>query len=109
MDLASGTHFIGRFPPEGQSRYPLSLEEVLGKEQTLRNQLAWRVIASYKDDYRGKIVSVLMPRTRLETSPGMGGGNFEQTFTWTERDMTCEIEDKPWPGYLQLLDIGLGR
>jgi RHS repeat-associated protein len=109
MDLASGTHLIGRFPPEGQGRNPLSLEEVITVNPALKSQLAWWVLATHTDPSRGRIVSILRPRTRDLTGPGMGGGNFEQTFVWTERNVACDVSDKPWPAYLALLEIGAGH
>jgi hypothetical protein len=106
-DLASGTHFIGRFPPTGQGENPLTLEEVIDKDPKVGDQAAWWVINTYKDKVggRGGIVAILRPVARDFTGPGMGGGIYEQTFTWSEKDINCEIKFLPWPIYLPLLDI----
>ena len=68
-DLASGTHFIGRFPPNGQGSNPLTLEEVMSKDPKVANQPAFWVINTYKDQYRGKIVAILRPVARDFTGP----------------------------------------
>lgn len=36
----------------------------------------------------------------------MGGGNFDQTYIWTEADVQCEMENMPWPIYLDYLNVG---
>lgn len=104
-DLASGTHFVGRFPLDGQGDNPLTLEEVIDNNSEIGNQPAWWVINTHNDDYRGEIVAILRPVARDFTGPGIGGGNYEQTFMWSEKDINCEIRFLPWPIYLQLLDI----
>jgi hypothetical protein len=101
-DLASGTHFIGRFPPPGQERTPYSLQDYIRENPNEANQSAAWIINRHPE-----IVSILKPLRRSQTGPGMGGGNFEQTFTWTERDIGCWAE-LPWPIYIYYpgLDIG---
>ena len=107
MDLASGTHLVGRFPPEGQRENPLSIEEVVSKNPSMRDLPAWWLIATYSDPHRGNIVSVLRPVSRALTPTGFGGGIFEQTFLWSEKDISCQIQSISWPTYLPLLDIGM--
>jgi hypothetical protein len=99
-DLASGTHFIGRFPPEGQAETPYSLEDYVRDHP---DQAGWS--AGWLINTHSEIVSILSPRVRSETLGGMGGGNYDQTFVWSERYLGCEMQNRPWPVYLQLLDV----
>ncbi len=97
-DLASGTHFLKRFPPDDQRTNPLSLERVIEEYPILGDHLAVEVLRN--ED----IVSVLKPQRRDETPNGMGGGNLDQTFTWTEKNL-CGLY-LVWPQYLRFLEIG---
>jgi hypothetical protein len=99
-DLASGTHFIGRFPPPGEELFPLSLEKyILQHPDQGASNAAW-IIAN-----NASIVSILSPRDRSETNSGLGGGNFQQSFYWTENNIDCWLK-LPWPIYLKFLEIG---
>jgi RHS repeat-associated protein len=104
-DLASGTHFPLRYPPEGEGTTPLSLEKVIRENPSLANNEAWYVIINYRDSAGRPIVSILPPLSRSQTPNGMGGGIMRQVFTWTENDLSCEIQKLPWPIYLPLLNI----
>jgi len=96
-DLASGTHFLGRFPPWEQRENPLSLEQVIDEDSSLENQPAVWVLRNTV------IVSVLKAQRRTETASGMGGGNLWQTFVWTEKNL-CDLY-LIWPQYLDFLEI----
>ncbi len=105
-DLASGTHFPGVFPPEGEGAFPLSLEKVIREgPPELAHMQAWDLILNYRDPEGRRIVSVLPPLTRSQTMGGMGGGAMSEVFTWTEANLSCEIQKLPWPFYLPLLNI----
>jgi RHS repeat-associated protein len=99
-DLASGTHFIGRFPPEGQEENPLSLEKFIAGNSVLQNQSAASVLSDES------IVSVLKPQRRDETTNGMGGGNLYQTYSWTEDNLQFCNTFLLWPFYLDQINIG---
>jgi hypothetical protein len=96
-DRASGTHIPLRFPDDG---YTLSLEELVREKPLLADAFLLEVIHSGKYP----IISILEAKSRAETSTGEGGGNFLQTFTWTERDLDL-TELPPWPSYLDEIDI----
>jgi hypothetical protein len=104
-DLASGTHFPGHFPPEGEGEFPLTLEKVIRERPELAFVPAWYVIDRYRDNEGRGIVAALQPLSRSQTLGGMGGGTMRQVFTWTEADISCEIQNLPWPAYLPLLHI----
>lgn len=99
-DLASGTHLPLRFPDAG---YTQSLETLLAQEPQLEDAFLLEVVQSN----RYPIISILEAKTREETRDAVaeGGGNFEQTFTWTEPYLAEFEALPPWPGYLQQLDI----
>jgi len=101
-DMASGTHFVGRFPPEGQEDFPLTLERFIQSNPDKANSNALQLIMSNKE-----IVAILSPQDRTGTIPGMGGGNFRQTFTWTEDNVGCYIH-LPWPTYLMYPGLNIG-
>jgi hypothetical protein len=96
-DRSSGTHIPLRFPERG---YTLSLEELVREKPSLADAFLMEVISSGKYP----IISILVAKDRAETAPGEGGGNFTQTFTWTERDLRLS-ELPPWPTYLDQIDI----
>jgi hypothetical protein len=96
-DRSSGTHIPLRFPEGG---YTLSLEELVRQKPTLANAFMLEVIHSGKFP----IVSILEAKSRSDMLPGEGGGNFTQTFTWTEQDLNL-TELPPWPTYLDQIDI----
>jgi hypothetical protein len=96
--LASGTHFLKRFPPDDQKTNPLSLEQVIDEYPALGYSEAMEVLRNEN------IVSVLKPQRRDQTTNGMGGGNLYQTFTWTEKNL-CGLY-LVWPQYLRFLEIG---
>ncbi len=104
-DMASGTHFPFRFPPKGEDEFPLSLEQVVQARHDLANRLASDLIMNYRDVDGRRIISVLRPLTRHQTMGGIGGGLMSQFFTWTESNLSCEIQQLPWPVYLPLLHI----
>ncbi len=103
-DLASGTHIPGRWPPESQKGNPLSLEQVIKENQTLRFMPAMIIIATFHDKDGNQIVSLLEPRSRFRTG-GSGGGIMRQTFIWTERYLDCGLENHPWPKVLDIIDV----
>jgi RHS repeat-associated protein len=103
-DLASATHIPGLFPPESQKANPLSLEAVINANPVLKLMPAMSVISTYRDQYGNSIVSLLNPKRRSQTG-GLGGGNLEQTFAWTERRLDCGLERLPWPVILELIDV----
>jgi hypothetical protein len=96
-DRSSGTHIPLRFPEGG---YTLSLEELEREKPALANAFLMEVI------YSGKypLISILAAKNRAETAPGEGGGNFTQTFIWTEHDLGLS-ELPPWPTYLDQIDV----
>jgi hypothetical protein len=96
-DRSSGTHIPLRFPKDG---YTLSLEELVREKPLLMDAFLLEVIHSGKYP----IISILEAKSRTETGPGEGGGNFSQTFIWTERDLGL-TELPPWPSYLDEIDI----
>jgi hypothetical protein len=102
-DLASGTHFIGRFPPEGQEATPYSLQDYIRDNPDEANKSAAWIVNTHPE-----IVSILQPLRRSQTGPGFGGGNFEQTFTWTERDLGCWAA-LPWPIYIYWPGLEIGN
>jgi hypothetical protein len=96
-DRSSGTHIPLRFPEGG---YTLSLEELVREKPMLANAFLLEVIHSGKYP----IISILEAKSRADTAADEGGGNFAQTFTWTERDLGL-TELPPWPTYLIEIDI----
>jgi RHS repeat-associated protein len=110
-DLESGTHIAGRFPGE---KYGGSIEELLASGDINGGDLLFNVI---NQNFNGKkVVSILRARSRPETAfeRPLGGGNFEQTYTWTEQRNNCfwwlevlsyipDTNSKrvidPWPDY----------
>ena len=99
-DLASGTHFIGRFPPPDHEYDPYTLEDYIHDHPGEADSSAGQIINTHRD-----IVAILRPRTRNELLPGMAGGNYYQYFIWTERHLGCEAL-LPWPLDLFFLDFG---
>jgi hypothetical protein len=72
-DRSSGTHIPLRFPEGG---YTLSVEELVRQKPAVANAFMLEVIHSGKFP----IISILAAKSRTETLPGEGGGNFTQTF-----------------------------
>lgn len=96
-DRSSGTHIPLRFPEGG---YTYSIEELVRQEPLLADAFLFEVIHSGKYP----IISILESKSRAETGPGEGGGDFTQMFTWTERKLEL-TELPPWPTYLEEIDI----
>lgn len=99
-DLASGTHLPLRFPDAG---YTESLETLVAQEPQLADAYLLELVQS--DSY--PIISVLEAKSRQETREDAdeGGGNFRQTFTWSEPYL-ANFDDLPtWPDYVRQLDI----
>lgn len=112
-DLESGTHIAGRFPNE---EYGGSIEELLARGYITGST---PLIEAINQVINGKrVVSILSPQYRSETSNPLGGGNMEQVYTWTESRDDCfwwmefltyipidaltvesKREIKPWPEY----------
>jgi len=102
-DMASGTHFPGRFPPESDRYNPLSMEWVIDEHPDLESMNSMKMILTYVNENGLKVVSVLRPKTRRGTG-GTGSGVMKQTFTWTERYLDCGLP-RFWPAYLPYLDV----
>jgi hypothetical protein len=96
-DRASGTHIPLRFPEDG---YTYSLEELVREKPQLADTFLLEFIHSGKYP----IVSILEAKDRSTTTPGEGGGNFTQTFSWTESDLGV-TDLPPWPTYLEQIDL----
>jgi RHS repeat-associated protein len=104
-DMSSGTHLPGRFPPESQKLNPLSLQQVIEENTNLENRSAIDLLVNYRDGSGNEIVSILRPLRREQTG-GQGSGIMRQTFTWSEKDLTCDKSLLlPWPLILPFLDI----
>ena len=97
-DLASGTHLPLRFPDAG---YTQSLEALVAQEPHLADAFLLELVQSN----RYPIISVLEAKDRQETAEAEGGGNFRQTFTWSEPYLPEFEMLPPWPGYVSQLDI----
>jgi hypothetical protein len=96
-DRASGTHIPLRFPEDG---YTYSLEELVRQKP----QLADTFLIEFIHSGKYPIVSILEAKERSRTAPGEGGGNYKQTFVWTEPDLGV-TELPPWPTYLDQINI----
>jgi RHS repeat-associated protein len=97
-DLASGTHFAGRFWPE----YYETLEELVEQNPQLADEPLSRIL----DESSGyHVIAILEAKTREQTIGSEGGGVMEQTFTWTEEKLGCWQRMFPWPVHLLYLDI----
>ena len=99
-DRSSGTHFPGKFPPE----YNLFLEDLIDDPEIANDEFS-DIVSSYP------IISILAPKTRVETSDWAipfpeGGGVMEQTFSWTEAFIPCEVMKYPYPSYNYFIDLG---
>lgn len=81
-DLASGSHFAGRYESQG---YRQSVEELINKDTSLK-QVPLKQIWDNPQQY--KVVSILQAKHRNETG-GMGGGTMHQLFTWSEDATDC--------------------
>lgn len=99
-DLASGTHLPLRFPDAG---YTQSLETLVAQEPQLADAFLLELIQSN----RYPLISLLQAKSRQETreASAEGGGNFRQTFTWSEPYLPGFEELPPWPDYVRQLDI----
>jgi len=75
--LESGTHIAGRKPSE----FSGSVEDLIEADPSKANQPVLQLIAN------NDIISIVSSRARDKTSGTMGGGNFYQTFTWTEEEL----------------------
>ena len=79
--LESGTHIRGRFGYEG---YQGSVEGALELDPLLAVMPVQYVMGRFR------VISILSPLTREETSSFLGGGNMLQRFVWSERrDESC--------------------
>ena len=98
--LESGTHIGGRFRHEG---YQGSVEGAMELDPLLAIMPVQYVMG------RVRVISILSPLTREETSSFLGGGNMLQRFVWSER------RDENCAGYMyqmnnpSLLDVDLWR
>jgi RHS repeat-associated protein len=103
-DLASGTHWPGRFPPAGEEQNPLSLERLIDEHPELANHSDWDLLYHYRDANGNPIVAILNPKRREQTEGYQGGGRMQQTFTWTE-EYDCNLANIPWPAVTKYLRI----
>ena len=99
-DLASGTHVPLRFPDAG---YTHSLEALVAQEPHLADAFLLELVQSN----RYPIISILEAKSRQETRDAAdeGGGNMQQTFTWSEPYLSDFEELPPWPDYVRQLEI----
>lgn len=99
-DLASGTHLPLRFPDAG---YTQSLEALVAREPQLADVFLLELVQSS----RYSIISILEAKSREETRESLdeGGGNLQQTFTWSEPYLSNFDELPPWPGYVGELEL----
>jgi len=80
MNLASGTHFRGRFLPK-----QISVEDLITNDNTgtVAHMLLKDVFDTHQD-----VMSILTPKRRDQTN-GSGGGTTHQIFKWSERLIEC--------------------
>jgi RHS repeat-associated protein len=99
-DLASGTRIPGRFSPNDNKFDPLSVEQIITDNPELENEGILRLLQDNPE-----IITILNPVERSNTQLWMGGGNMQQTFTWSEKLLDCGLQKLPWPVYLPFLGI----
>jgi hypothetical protein len=98
--LESATHLAGRYSSGG---YRGSVEDLITANPSLGTMPLVQIIA---DHTHYPVMSILSRRSREETEAPMGGGDFYQTFTWTEVYDPCLAQLLPWQVRAYLLEIG---
>jgi RHS repeat-associated protein len=74
--LESGSHIGGRYVDDN---YRGSVEDLIYSDPSIGEQPIEKVINE------NRVISILRPLTRSQTSGSNGGGTMYQTFTWTEK------------------------
>jgi hypothetical protein len=97
-DRGSGSHFVGRF----KDHYTDSIEDLV-RAGSIQNNDRLADILSQKDKFR--VISILSEKSREQTTGLEGGGNMEQTFVWSEKQLDCTMRMLPPAIYWSLLDI----
>ena len=98
-DRASGTRVPFRYADSG---YETSLEELVANDPNINNAYLLELMTSG----RYPILSILQARPRELTTGSEGGGNFTQTFVWSEKLLDKDqVENLDIINNFELLDV----
>jgi hypothetical protein len=97
-DRSSGTHIPTRFADNG---YHLSLETLVTENPDLEEAFLLELLQSGKYP----VISLLQAKSRQDTQGSTGGGDFHQTFEWSESYLPHGSQLPNWPSYLDEIDV----